>query len=117
MVQRAANFKRSKAALLEKMPLPRRKKWWEKLAENQHDHLYDEAEEIFPSVPPKYQPIYRLIIDQRLMQNVLVIQRYVKKRGLEQWLIEQNPENRNWKNQNFVKVRSIDTLGDEARST
>ena len=83
-----ADFKQSKVALLEKMPLPRRKKWWEKLSEHQYDHFYVEAEEILPSVPRKYLSLYQLIIDQKLMHNILLIQRFVKKRGLEQWLVE-----------------------------
>ena len=33
MIEGVADFKTNKAALLNKMPLPRRKKWWEKLAE------------------------------------------------------------------------------------
>ena len=89
-------FSKSKADLLNKMPLPRRKKWWEKLSEHQHDHFYQEAIEMFPSVPGKYQMVYKIIIEHKLMHNVLVIQRYVKKRGLERWLLEQNPENRDW---------------------
>lgn len=73
MIQRMAEFKVKKEALLEKMPLPRRKKWWEKLSEHQYDHFYEEAEEILPSVPRKYLPLYQLVIDQKLMNSILVI--------------------------------------------
>ena len=93
------------------MPLPRRKKWWEKLAEHQHDHFYQEAEDIQGSVPRDYRMIYSLIIEHRLMKHVLILQRYVKKRGLERWLLEQNPDNRDWKNRFLVHVKPIDTTG------
>lgn len=88
MIEGLSNFKASKNALLDKMPLPRRKKWWEKLAERQHDHFYQEAMEILPTVPHKFLDIYSLIIEQRQIHAVLRIQRYVKKRGLERWLVD-----------------------------
>jgi hypothetical protein len=65
MIEAIANFKRKKAALLEKMPLPRRKKWWEKLSEHQHDHFYDEAIELLPSVPRSFVKVYTTIINHR----------------------------------------------------
>jgi len=117
MIEGIANFKRSKAALLEKMPLPRRKKWWEKLSEHQHDHFYDEAVELLPSVPRDFSKVYSLIVEHCLMHNVLTIQRYIKKRGLERWLVSQNPENRDWQNKFLVNVQQIDTLGEESRGT
>lgn len=86
------------------MALPRRKKWWEKLHEHQHDHFYEEAIELLPSVPRSFVKVYTTIINYRQMHNVLTIQRFVKKRGFERWLIEQNPENRDWKNKFMVQV-------------
>ena len=59
--------------MLSKMPMPRRKKWWEKLAEKQHDHFYKDANEILPTVPKRFKPIYLVIIDERLMHMVLRI--------------------------------------------
>ena len=70
------------------MPMPRRKKWWEKLAEKQHDHFYKDANEILPTVPKRFKPMYHVIIDERLMHMVLRIQRAVKKRSLDRWLYE-----------------------------
>ena len=83
-----AKFKRSKQALLEKMPLPRRKKWWEKLSEHQHDHFYQEAVEMYSTVPRDYQLVYKLIIEHQLIKHILVIQRFIKKRNLQKWLME-----------------------------
>ena len=62
-IESLSNFKKSKAALLEKMPLPRRKKWWEKLAEHHQDHFYQEGNELLPTVPSKFHAVYRLIIE------------------------------------------------------
>lgn len=66
-------FFAKKHAMLQKLPLPRRKKWWEKLDEHKHDHFYREAKDILESVPRKYRQIYSLIIEHKLMKHVLVI--------------------------------------------
>jgi len=68
-----SHFKKGKNQMLSKMPMPRRKKWWEKLAEKQHDHFYKDAAEILPTVPKRFEPIYHTIIDERLMGMVLRI--------------------------------------------
>ena len=114
MIGATAQFKQSKVSLLEKMPLPRRKKWWEKLSEHQHDHFYNDAEDLLETVPQTFLPCYQVIIDHKLMDRILIIQRYVKKRGLERWLVDQNPENRDWRNKFLVNVHNVDMLGDSA---
>jgi len=78
------------------MPMPRRKKWWEKLAENQYEHFYTDALEILPSVPGRFRSTYDVIIEERLIHLVLRLQRTVKKRSLEKWLVGQNPGNQDW---------------------
>lgn len=52
------SFTKRRLQLIDKLPLPRRKKWWEKLAEHQHDHFYQEAHEMLPTVPAKYTECY-----------------------------------------------------------
>uniref|UniRef100_A0A7S3I7Y9 Uncharacterized protein n=1 Tax=Favella ehrenbergii TaxID=182087 RepID=A0A7S3I7Y9_9SPIT len=105
------SFSQSKAQLLERLPLPRRKKWWEKLAEHQHDHFYQEAVEMLPTVPAKYLETYTLIIEHQMMQAILKIQRYVKMRGLKQWLLVQSPDNTGWQTKIFVDVYPVDHEG------
>ena len=70
-----AHFTRSKAHLLERLPLPRRKKWWEKLAEHQHDHFYQEAREVMTSksFPAHYTEAYSVIIQHQQMHKILKI--------------------------------------------
>ena len=53
--------------------MPRRKKWWEKLAEHQYEHFYEAALGILPSVPKRFRSTYDVIIDERLMHLVLRI--------------------------------------------
>ena len=90
--------------MMSKMPMPRRKRWWEKLAEKQHDHFYKHALNLLPTVPDRFKPVYNMIIKERLIHLVLRIQRAVKKRSLERWLVEQSPGNQNWQNNILVKV-------------
>ena len=80
------HFRKSKNQMMSRMPMPRRKKWWEKLAENQHEHFYKDAREVLPSVPKRFRHVYDVIIEDRLMHLILRIQRAVKKRSLERWL-------------------------------
>ena len=98
--------------MLERLPQPRRKKWWEKLAEHQHDHFYQEVQEMLPTVPAKYLETYTIILKQRQMHQVLKIQRYVKQRGLKQWLLAQSPANEGWQTKFFVDVYPIDHTGE-----
>ena len=40
MVRAAAEFHRRKVKMMRKMPLPRKKQWWERLMEHELDHFY-----------------------------------------------------------------------------
>lgn len=73
------------------MPKPRRKQWWEKLLEEQYDHFYEDAEKL--KIPNKFQGIYKNIVEHRKIKEVILLQRFMRKRIHARWLKKQEAHN------------------------
>ena len=63
---------------------------------------------MLPSVPTQFRQTYEIIINHRLMHHILTLQRFFKRRSLNNWLVTQTPGNLDWETRKFVAVSRID---------
>ena len=78
--------------MMEKIPKPRRRQWWEKVMEKEFEFLYDKAKKQMKEAPVKYRDLYEMIIEHKLMRHIILIQRYFRKRKMKKWLEAHNYE-------------------------
>ncbi|CDW79638.1 UNKNOWN [Stylonychia lemnae] len=88
MIKACSEYKFYKNKMLRDLPKPRKKQWWEKLMEEEYNYFYEQAGEKLKRVPLVYRDIYDFILEHRLIKHVIVIQRFIRKRKMRQWLNE-----------------------------
>ena len=81
LLEAYAKFKPMRLQTLARLPRPRLKKWYERLDETKHDGYYKQAQRLGldPGLRGGLRGVYRRICEERLMGQVLRVQKFLRR--------------------------------------